>query len=313
MGPCVPPHKQTLPDYRKRSPLTDPTDTERAWVHRHWDSADGLKLHYRDYAGDPGKTPVLCLHGLTRNARDFAALADRIAPGRRVLVPEMRGRGRSDYAKDSATYRPAQYVADVELLLSEQGIERFVAIGTSLGGLMTMLLAAAGPGRIAGAVLNDIGPVIEEEGLEAVRGYVGQGRSFQTWMHAARALREVHGAAHPGFGIEDWLAMAKRLMVVGQGGRIVFDYDMAIADALSAADPTAAPADLWPAFDAMAGVPMVLVRGARSNILSAATAGLMQARNPRLELVTVAECGHAPLLEEAVTVAAIDRLLEQLP
>lgn len=310
MGPSVPPHKRNLPILREPTSLTDTSDTDRAWAHRHWDSADGLKLHYRDYAGDAAKAPVLCLHGLTRNARDFAALAERIAPSRRVIVPEMRGRGRSDYAKDSATYNPVQYVADVELLLSGLGIERFVAIGTSLGGLMTMLMAAARPGRIAGAVLNDIGPVVEDQGLEVIRGYVGQGRSFQTWMHAARALREVHGSAHPTFGIEDWLAMAKRVMVVGQGGRIVFDYDMAIADQFGSSSATAAPPDLWPAFEALSGVPVVLVRGAQSNILSAATAAQMQARNERLKLVTVPDTGHAPLLTEAGVLAAIDTLLE---
>jgi pimeloyl-ACP methyl ester carboxylesterase len=292
--------------------LTDPTATERAWVHRHWDSADGLKLHYRDYAGDAGKAPVLCLHGLTRNARDFAALAERIAPSRRVIVPEMRGRGRSDYAKDSSSYNPAQYVADVELLLAEQGIDRFVAIGTSMGGIMTMLMAAARPGRILGAVLNDIGPVIEEEGLEAIRGYVGQGRSFQTWMHAARALKEVHGSAHPSFGIEDWLAMAKRVMVLGQGGRIVFDYDMAIAEPLGVSPGSAAPPNLWLAFEALHAVPMVLVRGAQSNILSTATAAQMKARNRQVELVTVPNTGHAPLLNEAGVTTAIDRLLDSV-
>jgi pimeloyl-ACP methyl ester carboxylesterase len=292
--------------------LTDPTATERAWVHRHWDSADGLKLHYRDYAGDAGKAPVLCLHGLTRNARDFAVLAERIAPSRRVIVPEMRGRGRSDYAKDSSSYNPAQYVADVELLLAEQGIDRFVAIGTSMGGIMTMLMAAARPGRILGAVLNDIGPVIEEEGLEAIRGYVGQGRSFQTWMHAARALKEVHGSAHPSFGIEDWLAMAKRVMVLGQGGRIVFDYDMAIAEPLGVSPGSAAPPNLWLAFEALHAVPMVLVRGAQSNILSTATAAQMKARNRQVELVTVPNTGHAPLLNEAGVTTAIDRLLDSV-
>lgn len=293
--------------------MTDPTDTDRAWVDRHWESADGLTLHYRDYAGDESKAPVICMHGLTRNARDFAELAERIAPSRRVIVTEMRGRGQSDYAKDSASYNPVQYAADVELLLAEQGIDRFVTIGTSLGGLMTMLLAVTGPGRIVGAVLNDIGPVVEEDGLEAIQGYVGQGRSFQTWMHAARALKEVHGDVHPTFGIEDWLAMAKRVMVLGQGGRISFDYDMAIAEPFSAAPSNAAPPDLWLAFEALGSVPMVLVRGAHSNILSPETAKQMQARNRKLTLVTVPDTGHAPLLTEPEALAAIDSLLEQVP
>lgn len=293
--------------------MTEPTENDRPWTDRSWTSADGLELHYRDYRGNDDRLPVLCLHGLTRNARDFAELAARIAPARRVIVPEMRGRGLSDYARDSATYNPAQYVADVALLLAEQQIAQVVAIGTSLGGLMTMLLAAAQPGRIAAAVLNDIGPDIEPAGLAAIGSYVGQGRSFQTWMHAARALREVHGEAHPGFGIEDWLAMAKRVMVLGQGGRISFDYDMAIAEPFNAAPANAAPPNLWLAFEALANVPMVLVRGAHSNILSARTAQQMQARNRALELVTVPATGHAPLLTEAEVVQAIDRLLESAP
>lgn len=292
--------------------MTDPIETDRPWADRYWETADGLRLHYRDYAGDAGKNPVLCMHGLTRNARDFAELAERIAPSRRVIVPEMRGRGMSDYARDSATYNPAQYAADVERLLAEQRIDRFIAVGTSLGGLMTMLMAAAKPGRIAGAVLNDVGPVIEEGGLEAIRGYVGQGRSFQTWMHAARALKEAHGDSHPTFQTEDWLAMAKRVMVLGQGGRISFDYDMAIAEPFNAAPGNAAPPDLWLAFEALADVPMVLVRGALSNILSASTVAQMQVRNRKLTPVCVPDTGHAPLLTEPEVSAAIDTLLAQV-
>ena len=253
------------------------------------------------------------MHGLTRNARDSAVLAARIAPQRRVIVPEMRGRGDSEYAKDSASYNPAQYAQDVEALLADQGIERFVAIGTSLGGIMTMLLAAAGPGRVAAAVLNDIGPVIEADGIAAIQSYVGQGRSFATWMHAARALKDVHGASHPAFGIEDWLAMAKRVMVLGQGGRIAFDYDMAIAEPFKAAPDNAAPPAMWEAFGALGDIPLLLVRGELSNLLSVETAVQMQARHPSMEIVTIAETGHAPLLTEPDALAAIDRILADAP
>ncbi|MFN7159460.1 MAG: alpha/beta fold hydrolase, partial [Erythrobacter cryptus] len=134
---------------------------------RFWTSSDGLNLHYRNYPGPEGSSalPVLCLHGLTRNARDFAALAEDLSAKRRVIVPEMRGRGQSDYARDPETYTPATYVADVEKLLAEQAITRFIAIGTSMGGLMIMLMAQAQPGRMAAVVLNDIGPEIAPEGL----------------------------------------------------------------------------------------------------------------------------------------------------
>ena len=146
-----------------------------AYADRFWTSRDGLKLHYREYVGREDRPPVICLPGLTRNARDFETLAERLAGEWRVLCPENRGRGDSAYAKDSATYNPLQYVQDLGALFEEAGIERFVAIGTSLGGLLTMIMAMTTPEKLAGAVLNDIGPEINPEGLERIRGYVGQG------------------------------------------------------------------------------------------------------------------------------------------
>ena len=141
---------------------------------RHWSSHDGLRLHFRDYAGRRDRPPVICLHGLTRNARDFAGLADRLAGEWRVLVPEMRGRGDSAYARDPETYNPIQYVQDLALLLEQEGISRFVSIGTSMGGLMTLLMAATMPELIVGSVLNDIGPDLETDGIEQILEYVGQ-------------------------------------------------------------------------------------------------------------------------------------------
>lgn len=283
---------------------------------RFWDSPDGLKLHFRDYPGPGGgpgsgsreRLPVVCLHGLTRNSRDFAVLAAHLAGARRVLVPEMRGRGDSEYARDPASYTPATYIEDVEALLAQEGISRFVAVGTSLGGLMTMLIAAREPGRIAGAVLNDIGPEVETGGLARIGEYVGQGRNFPTWMHAARALEEVHAAAHPGFDTEQWIAMAKRAMTVQQNGRIGFDYDMSIAEPFQNGEG-GAPPDLWPSFEALGGAPLLILRGALSDLLSETTAAAMAARHPDAELVTVPDVGHAPLLEEPEALAAIDRLM----
>ncbi|MCZ8369827.1 MAG: alpha/beta hydrolase [Porphyrobacter sp.] len=278
---------------------------------RYWTSSDGLNLHYRNYPGPEGagKLSVLCMHGLTRNARDFGQLAEALSATRRVIVPEMRGRGMSDYAKDSDTYSPITYVADVEKLLAEQGIERFVAIGTSMGGLMTMLMAAMKPGRIGAVVMNDIGPEIDQSGVARISGYVGQGRSYPTWVHAARGLAEAHGAAFPDFDLDQWLELAKRTMVVSQNGRIVFDYDMAIAEPF-AKPGNAAPANLWPAFEALAGVPMLLVRGALSDLLSEETVKQMGARNPAMRTVSVPRVGHAPTLDEPEVRAAILALLD---
>ena len=285
---------------------------ESTFQDRYWTSPDGLKLHFRDYAGDADRLPVLCLHGLTRNARDFELLADHIAPSRRVLAIDVRGRGDSEYAKDSATYNPATYVGDVLALLAQEGIERFVSIGTSMGGLMTMLLAAIAPGRVAGVVLNDIGPEVDPSGIDRIREYLGQARSFPTWMHAARSLQEVHGGSHPGFAIEDWLVMAKRCMVIQQNGRIGFDYDMAIAEPFRDADG-AVPPDLWPAFDALKGAPLLIVRGGASDLLKPDTLDRMLARHGNAEAVVIPDVGHAPTLDEPAAVAGIDRLLARVP
>jgi pimeloyl-ACP methyl ester carboxylesterase len=278
---------------------------------RYWTSSDGLTLHYRNYPGPEGaaKLPVLCLHGLTRNARDFAALAEALSPSRRVIVPEMRGRGLSDYAPDSDTYTPVTYVDDVERLLAEQGIDRFVVIGTSMGGLMTMLMAAARPGRIAAVVMNDIGPVVDPAGLARIAGYVGQGRSYPTWVHAARGLADTQGAAFPDYDLDQWLDMAKRTMVVTQNGRIGFDYDMAIAEPF-AKPGNAAPPNLWLAYEALRGVPMLLVRGELSDLLSPDTVKQMAARNPAMRTIVVPRVGHAPTLDEPDVRAAMADLLD---
>ena len=281
------------------------------WQDGYWWSNDNLRLHYRDYAGREDRPPIVCLPGLTRNARDYAGLAARLAGEWRVLCVDLRGRGESAYAKDPMTYVPLTYVQDIERLLSTLAIPRIVAIGTSLGGIVTMLLAAADRGRVAGAVLNDVGPEIAAGGLERIRGYVGRPASYPTWVHAARAVGEANGAVYPGFGLEDWLAMAKRLHRLTSAGRIVLDYDMRIAE------PFRIPGNetgvsMWPALDALRSVPSLVVRGARSDILGADVADRMAAALDDGELVTVASVGHAPTLEEPEALAGIERMLAKV-
>ena len=281
---------------------------------RHWTSEDGLRLHYRNYAGpqvgQDAKSPVICIPGLTRNARDFEALAECLATRRRVLCLDLRGRGDSAYAKDPATYTPLTYVTDMEALFDQAGIARFVAVGTSLGGLVTMLLAARQADRLAGAVLNDVGPEVSGAGIARIGGYVGQGRSFETWMHAARALQESQGEMFPDFSIADWLTLAKRSMTLGSNGQIVFDYDMKISEPF-ATPSNAVPPDLWPCWRALAGRPVLVLRGALSDILAPETAARMIAEVPEAELVTLPRLGHAPTLDEPAAVAAIERLLDR--
>lgn len=273
-------------------------------------AVDGVRLHARDYAGDALRPALVCLPGLTRNARDYADLAERLAGERRVLAIDFRGRGESGRAEDWATYAPPTYVADVATMLAALEVERFVAVGTSLGGLVTMMLAAATPG-LAGAVLNDVGPTIEPAGLQRIRGYVGRASSHPTWLHAARAVAEANADVYPDWNIDDWLRMAKRLYRLTDKGKVVLDYDLRIAEPFKLPEPDA-PADLWPALDALAKVPVLIVRGELSDVLSAATAAAMVARLPQAELVTVPRVGHAPTLDEAQAVAGIERLLARL-
>ncbi|NYD90574.1 alpha/beta fold hydrolase [Sphingomonas melonis] len=270
-------------------------------------SADGLKLHYRFYPGDEGLPPVLCLPGLTRNARDYDALAARLSGRRQVIAVDFRGRGKSDYAKDPMTYVPATYVADVQALLAERGITRFVAVGTSLGGIVTMLLAQAGAG-IAAALLNDVGPEIEATGISRIRGYVGKGSSCPTWMHAARTLQDAHADVYPDWKIEDWLAMAKRVYRLTSSGRIVLDYDLKIAEPFKTPGNESGP-DMWAALSSLRAVPVLIVRGGRSDVLSQPVAERMLAALDQGELVTLPGVGHAPTLSEPALQEPIDRLL----
>ncbi|MGB3797723.1 MAG: alpha/beta hydrolase, partial [Alteraurantiacibacter sp.] len=175
-----------------------------------WQSAEGLGLQYRDYPGRDDRPPILCIPGLTRNARDFEPVAEAFAGEWRVICPDLRGRGESDYAKDPSSYTPATYEQDVSALIEQAELGKVLAIGTSLGGIVTMLLAQADASRLAGAVINDIGPVVEEDGLERIRDYVGQGRSYPTWMHAAWAMKDSASHVYPAYGIEEWLRYTKR-------------------------------------------------------------------------------------------------------
>lgn len=281
------------------------------WSDGYWSSSDGLKLHYRDYAGPAGRPPILCIPGLTRNARDFEGVAARLAGDWRLICVELRGRGESAHAKDAMSYIPPIYLQDILALYETLGLESAVLFGTSLGGLITMLLAAADPTRLAGALLNDIGPDMETRGLEHIRSYVGRARDWPTWLHAARFLAEAQGDRYPDWEIDQWLVYAKRLCRLTPAGRIVFDYDMRIAE------PFKLPAgeagfDLWPFFRALKSIPSLIVRGGISDLLTQETVAKMQAEHPDLESVTVPMVGHAPTLDEPEAQAGIDRLLKRV-
>lgn len=283
--------------------------SEATFTDGYYWSRDGLRLHYRDYAGPGDRAPLLCIPGLTRNVRDFEGLAARVAATRRVICVSLRGRGESAFAKDALSYVPLTYLQDVQALVEELKLDRLVSVGTSLGGLITMLLAATQPGLLAGAVLNDVGPEIAPEGLARIKSYVGRGGNWPTWMHAARDLAAANATVYPAYEMTDWLRMAKQLCRVTAAGRIVWDYDARIAE------PFRLPGgevgvDLWPALDALKPVPVLSLRGALSDVFAAATQAEMARRLPQLTAVEVPAVGHAPALDEPAAVAAIDAFLE---
>ena len=272
--------------------------------------ADGLRLHFRDYSGDMEKLPLVCLHGLTRNARDFEGLAERIAPGRRVVALDFRGRSMSDWDPRPERYTPLTYVGDVLRLLEHLGFAEAIFVGTSLGGLVTMSLAALEPERIAAAILNDVGPELDAAGLDRIKAYVGKGARFGSWAEAAAAVAANHEHLPASFSAADWERVARR-MCREENEEIVFDYDQAIAQPFETRG--AAPdVDLWPLFRTLAERPLLVLRGERSDLLGAGVLARMQGVSPHVSTATVAGVGHAPSLDEPDAVAAIDAFLDSL-
>lgn len=285
---------------------------------RTWTSADGLTLFARDdpAADGPARLPVVCLHGLTRNSRDFEVVAPRIAAsGRRVLALDVRGRGRSAWDPSPLNYNPAVYAGDVITLLEQSGISRAHFVGTSMGGLITLTLSAMRPDLIAGVVLNDVGPEVGAAGLARIANYVGGAPQVANWSEAAAYAKSVNGEALPGLTDADWARFARRVFRETDTG-LALDYDPAISEVFKVA-PTAAPAatapDLWPLFIAMAaGKPLLVVRGADSDILEAAVADRMAMLLPHMIRVDIEGVGHAPTLEEPQALAALDAYFAQV-
>lgn len=282
-----------------------------SWTDRYWNSAEGLRLHYRDYAGPHDKPPILCIPGLTRNARDFEPVADRYAGDWRVICVDLRGRGDSEYDPDSSHYAPPWYAADVLKLLDQLGIADAVFVGTSLGGIVTMLMAATDTDRIAGALLNDVGPRIDDSGIDRISTYVGKDVRFANWPSAIDEIAARNADVYPLWQREDWNRYVHRVCREGDGS-VRFDYDMRIVDNFEAAR-NADPMDAWPFYRSLAGRPVTILRGGLSDLLSVETAEQMVSELAGdAELVTVPDVGHAPALDEPEARAALDRLLDRV-
>ncbi len=273
-----------------------------------YSSADSLRLYCRIYAARrPGGVPVLCLPGLTRNSRDFVALAGHLSAQREVLTADLRGRGLSAWDPDPSHYQLAVYVQDAWSLLDSRHLSRVLVVGTSLGALMGMVMAATQPQRIAAVVLNDAGPEIDPVGLRRIAGYAGKLPPVASWAEAAAQAKSTYGAALPGLSDEEWLDYARRGYRENAAGAPVPDVDPKISEGFRAM--AAAPGDLWPLYAQIKGVPMLVIRGANSDLLSAATVERMVREKPGLEQVTVANRGHTPLLNEPECLAAVDTFI----
>jgi pimeloyl-ACP methyl ester carboxylesterase len=270
-------------------------------------SADGLRLHARDYGDEHAPLAVLCLPGLSRNARDFEPVALRLAPRFRMICAEQRGRGESAYDPKPENYHPGTYVGDMVALLDHLGLRRVAIIGTSLGGLMAMMIAAGFPDRVAAIVINDIGPELAVEGLIKIQSYIGRESNVTNWDEAAADVRALFGAAFPAYSPAEWERMARALYKEDSRGVPVLDFDPHIADNIKTMEPTAL--NIWPVFDAVPKIPFGLVRGKLSDLLSAQVMAEMQRRRPDIVSAEIDDAGHAPNLDEPPSREVIDRVL----
>jgi len=283
------------------------------WRDIFYTSFDDLKLYARHYpAPDEKLRSVVCLPGLTRNARDFHYLASYLSQHpekpRNVYCLDYRGRGRSQYDRNWRNYVPYIELIDTLDFLAIRGLHRVTVVGTSRGGLIAMLMATVRPTAMGAVVLNDIGPVIETRGLARIVGYVGRMPVPKTWPEAVMLLREMNERAFPDLDEAQWEELAQALFDERKG-RPALAYDRRLARAFGTIDLSQTIPDLWPQFAALGQVPAFVIRGANSDVLSAETLKAMVTRHPNLRAMTVPDQGHAPLLKEPETVEAIGAFL----
>lgn len=271
--------------------------------------ADELTLYARDYPGpESRKGCVLMMHGLTRNSRDFEVLAEKLSDSYRVLVAEQRGRGKSEWDSQPERYAIPTYVGDMFALLKTAGEQQVAAIGTSMGGLMAMVMNATNPGVFSHVVLNDIGPELSKVGLDRISSYVGQGGPISTWEEAVAYNRSINSVAFPTLSDDQWETFTRQLFSERDGAPYL-DYDPAISQAVKADDGSAVPPDLWPVYQLLNAQPLMLVRGAISDLLNNEIKDRMMEEAPGLEYLEVPKVGHAPMLIDERVTDAIERFI----
>ncbi|MGH8261863.1 MAG: alpha/beta fold hydrolase [Steroidobacterales bacterium] len=275
-----------------------------------YQSVDGLALFCREYRPAAPAGTVVCLPGLTRNSRDFTAIARGLARRYRVLTPDLRGRGFSQWDPNWTNYQPPLYYQDVLKLIRESAEEPVALIGTSLGGILAMALAATVPAQVAGIVINDVGPEVNAGGLARIGQYVGLRAAPGTWPEALAHAKANYASAYSDLDEAGWLEYTKACYRENAQGVVVADYDPKIGDALRAAQGVTS--DLWPVWAMLAAKPVLAIRGAHSDILTAATLDRMAREKPDLEQIEVANRGHAPLLNEPGVLPKIEAFFAKL-
>lgn len=293
-----------------------PDTASLPYIERTLASRDGLTLYYRDYPAatpDTAGVPVLCLPGVTRNSADFARFAEKACAHRRVLCVDLRGRGKSGHDPNPMNYLPGTYVQDIVQFLDHAGVKRAVFFGTSLGGIVTMIAAQVIHRRLAGAILNDIGPVVDAKGLQRIMTFMGKETAFKNWDDVAKAVATINTGVYPDFTAEDWMAMAQATYQQDSDGLIRASYDPRITDPFKkgATNPQS-EALMWAAFDGLKDIPTLALRGELSDLFSVETLAEMGSRKPDLHTYTCPGVGHVPLPEDPGVFDAVSTFLAQI-
>ena len=297
------------------------TKRGQPWRELCYNSFDGLRLCTRVYPANPTEDPdthpvrpVLCLAGLTRNAKDFHELAvylsNRHTPTRTVYCPDYRGRGSSAYDSDWRNYTPLVETRDVLDFMTIKNLHQCDVIGTSRGGIIAMIMAAIRPTALNAVILNDIGPVLEPTGISRIIGYVGNTPTPSNWQEAADIIRQLNEAYFTEMNEQDWLDFAQQIFNE-KDGRPAQAYDEKIATSFGQLDLTDKLPEMWPQFFALKNNPVLVLRGANSDLLSETTLERMKTAHPDCQTQQIANQGHAPLLNDTPTMGRIAAFLDQ--
>ena len=279
----------------------------------YYQSSDGLKLYYREYGSDESACPLICLSGLTRSSLDFHDFAERYSKTRKVYTLDYRGRGKSAYDTNYKNYNPQVYLGDIFAFLTAKGIEKALFVGTSLGGLLTIAMAGLAKNYIAGAILNDVGPEVDKSGGDRILDYVGKDTRFATLEEAAAEQKRLYGGAYPDNSDDDWRSQVATTFIFDEAAKNYrFNYDLALGKALREQFDSDEQVDLWPFFRELGDLPVLAIRGALSDVLSAEVFDRMKEEDPDMEAVTLANRGHVPLLNEPEALTKLDEFIARV-